>query len=281
METEKRYPYATVELTERCNLRCKHCYFFKDERGRLEDLPDPEIITRLAELQQRYGIKAMSWAGGEPLLRPDVLREGVKLFERNLIFTNGTVPIPDDLSMPLGVSIDGPKEINDAIRGEGVFDEVMSNIRGKPNIYFQYVLSKQNYPVLEESLEVLTKTSANGMVISIYIPIINDDTGLAFENDERDQVIEKILELKNRYPGFIFNSDESLKLMRSETAKSVTDHCDMLDNCLSMDAHLNKINPCCYGTDVDCDRCGAPTPFNRAEARRRGAKGLPPLNRLL
>ena len=65
METEKRYPYATVELTERCNLRCKHCYFFKDKRGRLEDLPDQEIITRLAELQQRYGIKAMSWAGGE------------------------------------------------------------------------------------------------------------------------------------------------------------------------------------------------------------------------
>jgi MoaA/NifB/PqqE/SkfB family radical SAM enzyme len=47
METEKRYPYATVELTERCNLRCKHCYFFKDERDKLEDLPDQEIISRL------------------------------------------------------------------------------------------------------------------------------------------------------------------------------------------------------------------------------------------
>jgi MoaA/NifB/PqqE/SkfB family radical SAM enzyme len=69
METEKRYPYATVELTERCNIRCKHCYFFKDERGRLKDLPDQEFLTRLAELQRRYGIKAMSWAGGEPLLR--------------------------------------------------------------------------------------------------------------------------------------------------------------------------------------------------------------------
>ncbi len=69
METEKRYPYATVELTERCNIRCKHCYYFKDERGRLKDLPDQEILTRLAELQRRYGIKAMSWAGGEPLLR--------------------------------------------------------------------------------------------------------------------------------------------------------------------------------------------------------------------
>lgn len=272
MTSHKHYPYAVIDLTERCNLRCEHCFFFKEERGGLKDLPDDEFLSRLAQLQKQHNIQGMSWVGGEPLLRLNVLLEGVKLFEHNVIFSNGTVPIPDDFPLALGVSIDGPREINDAIRGPGVFDKVMANIDGKPNIYFQYVLSKKNFSALEESLELLTKTTANGMIISIYVPVKNDDTGMAFDFQERDLVIDKIMELKTRYPNFIFNTGESLNLMRSKTAKKITDNCDMVENCLAMDTHFNQKTPCCYGSDVDCDNCAAPTPFNRAAAAQHKIK---------
>lgn len=51
------------------------------------------MLGNLAELQRVYDIQVMLWVGGEPLLRPGVLREGVKLFPRNNVTTNGTLDL--------------------------------------------------------------------------------------------------------------------------------------------------------------------------------------------
>ena len=68
----------------------------------------------LSERKKRHSIESMLWMGGEPLLRPDVLEEGIKLFNQNTITTNGTldlIDLPCDLYV---VSIDGSPELNDA-----------------------------------------------------------------------------------------------------------------------------------------------------------------------
>jgi len=87
----RHYPVAMVNITNRCTLRCKHCFIFRD--GNPNDagaeMETPVMLKKLAELQKRHGIKHMLWMGGEPLLRPDVLSEGIKLFSSNTITTNG------------------------------------------------------------------------------------------------------------------------------------------------------------------------------------------------
>jgi len=97
-----RYPAAMVNITNRCNLRCRHCFVYREGNPNrpAEEMETATMVKKLAELQQRHGIMAMLWMGGEPLLRPDVLREGVKIFQQNNITTNGTqVPAANPVMM--------------------------------------------------------------------------------------------------------------------------------------------------------------------------------------
>lgn len=47
--------------------------------------------------------------------------------------------------------------------------------------------------------------------------------------------------------------------MRPRTAKLATDHCPILELMLPLyiDGDAFTAPFCCYGNDVDCDRCGA------------------------
>lgn len=78
----QQYPVAMVNITNRCTLRCKHCFIFRDgnPNDASSEMETSVMLEKLAELQKRHGIEHMLWMGGEPLLRPDVLKDGIKLF---------------------------------------------------------------------------------------------------------------------------------------------------------------------------------------------------------
>ncbi|MEW6201412.1 MAG: radical SAM protein [bacterium] len=259
---EMPFPYGTLELTKRCNLRCKTCFFFQAFQHKEREVPDAALIEKLRALQKRHAIRFFTWVGGEPLFRLKVLEAAVGIFPLNVVFTNGTQPIPD-LPFLFGVSLDGPPEINDAIRGDGVFDKVIETISDSPRpVFFQSVVTRTNAPFLDAFLERLVQaTNAFGVIFTVYIPQKGDESGMGFSLPERDRLLEKLLELKKEYGSYILNPRVSLELAFSATCKKVTDNCDMKTNSLALDYTLRRRIPCCYGDNVDCDLCGAVTPF--------------------
>jgi len=265
---ERRFSYGVIEATRHCNIRCKTCFFFQAFQHEEDDIPDDEFIAKIAALKKRHQIKSMTWVGGEPTMRPAVLEAAAEIFPMNIVFTNGTRPIPD-IGVQFGVSLDGPKDINDAIRGRGVFDKVMANVETAPRpVFFQTVVTTANEPHLEEYLEIITKLKrAVGVIFSIMVPQKNDQSDLWFKLPERDKLIDELLTLKDKYGNFIMNPRRATELAYSDTCKQVTDNCDMKTNSLALDYRLNRRQPCCYGEGVDCDLCAAPTPFNKAAAR--------------
>ena len=55
------------------------------------------------------------------------------LFDRNTITTNGTVPLVDfGPEVLYVVSLDGPEDVNDALRGEGTHRRVLRNLDRLP-----------------------------------------------------------------------------------------------------------------------------------------------------
>lgn len=79
-----------IELTRRCNLRCRHCYQQADRDG---ELPGKAAVRIIREAAQA-GTLFVTITGGEPLLHPDfdlVYRECREAGIVTGVFTNGTV----------------------------------------------------------------------------------------------------------------------------------------------------------------------------------------------
>ena len=277
--TEARYPVAMVNVTNRCNLACQHCFIYRDGNpsespvSTRDEMSDAAILETLTGLRDRHGIISMLWMGGEPLLRRRLLAEGVRLFARNTVTTNGTVPLvdfgPDVLYV---VSLDGPEDLNDALRGRGTYGKVMGNLSRIPidfasPVQVQCVVTRRNQDRIEELVEAVRATRVGWMTFSFYVPRERDASGDAWAtNEERAVAVREVLRLKTRHAGLVRNSTRSLELMLPPRCREVTDACPAQTTVLPlwMDGDHFTTPFCCYGNDVDCGRCGAWVVFHLA-----------------
>jgi hypothetical protein len=243
----------------------------------------PTTLRRLAEWRSRHGFQSMLWMGGEPLLRPDVLREGTQLFAHNTVTTNGTLDLIELPNCRYVVSIDGPPQFNDAIRGKGTFKKVMTMLSRipehfGPQVMCQCVVTRQNEDSLEELVMILRPTRIEGMTFSFYVPPKGDTSDLTWGSlARRDKAVHAVMRLKEKYPDFVWNKGRSLELMLSANAKAVTDDCPSKQLVLPLYLGAGDfVTPyCCYGNDVDCDLCGAWVVFSLAAKREEGTARAP------
>ena len=130
-----------IELSNRCNLRCKMCWFHGEngigDRYRNSEMTTAEIIELINQLAA-YG-PHIYFGGAEPFIREDFLEilAHVKSFALSISFTtNGTLLDQKIIEKiielgidSINVSIDGPEELHDKLRGQGNFRKVMSNMQ--------------------------------------------------------------------------------------------------------------------------------------------------------
>jgi SynChlorMet cassette radical SAM/SPASM protein ScmE len=131
---------ADIEITSRCNLRCRYCYYFDNPGVEYRDLPTDEWLRFFDELGQ-CAVMDVTLQGGEPFIREDLpqLIEGiVRNRMRFCLLSNGTL-IDDAIAAFLAdtnrcdsvqISVDGSgPEAHDACRGKGSFEAAIRGIR--------------------------------------------------------------------------------------------------------------------------------------------------------
>lgn len=130
--TGQRTPlFVSWNITYRCNLACRYCGLHRLEGP---EASTSEVLT-LIETLARLGARFVSFSGGEPLIRRDFpsivagcRRNGLAVS----IQTNGfhlRRLLPDLLGLSeVRVSLDGPREVQDAIRGVGSHDAALDAI---------------------------------------------------------------------------------------------------------------------------------------------------------
>ena len=131
-------PVVVWNATQRCNLKCVHCYAHATEEAATEELTTEEGKQLLDDLAQ-FGVPVVLFSGGEPLVRQDLVEladYAVKLGMRAVISTNGTL-ITRSAAQALkevglsyvGIRLDGMREVNDRFRGvKGAFKRAMAGI---------------------------------------------------------------------------------------------------------------------------------------------------------
>lgn len=146
-----------VELTNRCNLKCKHCYN-DSNNGKCVDLP-VEAVKNMLIYTKKCGLESVALSGGEALLYPNIneILQFCKDIELDVfLLTNGTyfdderyTKILFEFLPEIQVSLDGPDAgSNDKIRGAGSFEHAISFIK---------YLKKSKYPKRVTVNTVLTE----------------------------------------------------------------------------------------------------------------------------
>lgn len=133
-----RFRNLYVYITNRCQLRCAHCYM-GDRLDSAEKMPYEQVLDTL-RLWRRMGSSKLTILGGEPTLHPDyirIIRAAAEIgFEHVITTSNGLEPArrkftqmrPEDFSY-VQISLDGGSaDSHDRIRGQGTFDEALRNV---------------------------------------------------------------------------------------------------------------------------------------------------------
>lgn len=262
-----RNMFGSIDVTQKCNLRCKHCYFFENQQPERE-LGVDEWLRLLASWKQTRSRLAFpffqcSWVGGEPLLRPELIERGRKLFRYNLVVTNGTLPFPDWPDVDFYVSIDGDERVHEEIRGKrGIYNRIKANVAaaGRRQLTVSCCITRQNAHCIEALVEEWSPL-VSGFTFDFYTPTEGANDPLWLPWAERDQVIERLLVLRKRYPGSLRATESALRLMRTASADAVTKHCLFSRKAFAYDAAGQPKPKCMMGSKADCTRCGCIVPF--------------------
>ncbi len=257
---------VSIDVTNKCNIRCKHCYFFAyDQKGELT--PD-QWLAKLEQLKKEgFPFYSATWIGGDPLLRKDLIEVGRKYFRVNIVVTNGTFPLPNWQDAMFHISVDGTEDYHDDIRGKGVYQKLKKNINEAPdglNISLATCLNTRNLFCIEALLEEWhSNPKVKHILFDFFTPVkgVKHDLFIPFE--EQDKIIDKIIHLKRtKYGDFIGTGERVFDLMRKkERHKAIGNNCVFLQKGHAFDPMGNKKEQCMMGADADCERCGCVVPF--------------------
>jgi len=166
--SDKR-PVVVWNITQRCNLKCVHCYAHAKNIAFDNELSLSEgkiLIDDLAE----FGVPVMLFSGGEPLVRqdlPELAAYAVKKGMRAVVSTNGTLITPQiaqilkDIGLSyVGISLDGMEEINDRFRGvKGAFRLALKGIenckKAGIKVGLRFTINKSNVGQISEIFNLL------------------------------------------------------------------------------------------------------------------------------
>lgn len=215
--------FLIASITSSCNLHCTGCYSWangacSDEvaSNQLSDDAWEDVFAQSRDL----GISFIVLAGGEPLLRKDVLLKATKYREILFpVFTNGTMLDDDYLKLfdenrnlvPI-LSIEGDEETTDSRRGEGVYSKLIDSMESmrKNNIIFgaSLTFTKENLSDLlsDEFISKLHDFGCKVVFFIEYVPVGGEAKDIAPGDCEREFLFGKINRLRKDYSDMLFMS---------------------------------------------------------------------------
>jgi AdoMet-dependent heme synthase len=231
--------YFQWHITNKCNLRCSHCYqsnYSDASEPSLEELKSiAEKINHTLTVWKKEGRVAIT--GGEPFINKDLIKllqylDQQPSINKISVLTNGTL-IKNHIASLKGLkklhyiqlSLEGGKGINDKIRGEGVFDKVLEStaLLNKNGIPVRWMVTLQKMNV-EDVPHIIDLALENNVDTLLFERLIPEGAGESL----KDLVLTPE-ELFNVYDYILHRSDEeyakgsSLKMLKFRTLWILTD----------------------------------------------------------
>ena len=216
-------PFLIASITSSCNLHCAGCYS-RANHATVDCQPAEQLTgeewLRIFREAEDLGISFILLAGGEPMLRRDIIESAGKI--PNIvfpIFTNGT--FVDERYFALldkcrnlipVVSIEGDREETDSRRGDGIYDRSIANMEefnARGLVYgVSVTVTKENMHnvVSDGFIDSLASRGCKAVFYIEFVPVTEEAKSLAPDDDDRQFMKDSIDRLRGGRDDIMFIS---------------------------------------------------------------------------
>ncbi|MEM3727067.1 MAG: radical SAM protein [Candidatus Bathyarchaeia archaeon] len=203
-------PFQVVwEITNSCNLRCKHCS--ANAGAGINELNTEEALKAIDKLD-RFGITILAFSGGEPFMRRDFLKLAKYASGKGIyvaVATNATLITKEKAKAMkkagieyVQISLDGAEaETHDYFRGvSGAFNKAVEGIKNVVNEEFfvevSTTITKLNYKEVPKILDLCEKLGVDWFMAYNFIPTGRgvDIIELDLTPEEREELLKMLYE---------------------------------------------------------------------------------------
>ena len=195
------------KITNKCNLKCKHCYLGRLDNKELSEKELKKITSSLIN----SNVMEVTVTGGEALLVSSLpkivallIQNDIKVniftnallldtFEKKLVKILGYLPVE---KLDFFISIDGMEKDHDIIRGNGSFKKTIQNIKlivsKGYRVTTNSVLSVLNYQELPQLYGLLCRIGVYKIQISNLIDSGNGTSSMKLTQKQHDYFMDNL-----------------------------------------------------------------------------------------
>ena len=263
---------SIYDVTDRCNLRCKGCFFFSSgEHEVASEEKDVNKWQRFVEKEMERGVNLAILIGGEPTLCLDRVEA---FYQRLPTFcaTNGLIKVPRDRfpDMMVGLSLWGDAEDELLLRGKDTFRISSANYAGDPYAYYLYTITPKQLGKMEQ---IIRKIQDVGLKVHMQLLSNDEDVdGFSWQPDELIAVRAEMDDMLDMFPQTVISSRYYHEIITTGKmlgrpfgwmeCPSVTEPIDKreprpkrLTNFIRWSSDLKTMHRCCTSETRDCRTC--------------------------
>jgi organic radical activating enzyme len=263
---------SIYDVTNRCNLRCKGCFFFSsNEHKAAVEETDIRKWETFIEREKQRGVNLAILIGGEPTLCLD----RVEAFYKRLptfCATNGLIKVDRERfpDMMVGISLWGNEEDEKILRGKDTFAVSSANYAGDPHAYYLYTITPRQ---IGQTEAIIRKIRDVGL--KVHLQLLSNDEGVdgfSWKQDELAAIRQEMDAVLDAYPDTVISSRYYHEIITTgrmlgrpfgwSECPSVTEKLDTRDpqpkrliHFIRWASDLNTMHRCCTSETRDCSTC--------------------------
>lgn len=263
---------SIYDVTNRCNLRCKGCFFFSS--GEHQAAPEEMDIQKweaFIDREKERGVNLAILIGGEPTLCMDRVEAFYKRIP-TYCATNGLIKVPRDQfpDMMVGISLWGGDEDEKVLRGKDTFAISSKNYEGDPYTYYLYTITPRQVGKIEPVIKRIADVG-----LKVHLQLLSNDEGVdgfSWREEELRDLRFEMDEMLDRYPSTVISCKYYHEVITTgkmmgrtfgwQECPSVTESLDTRPNrprrlihFIRWAADLKTVHRCCTSATRDCSTC--------------------------
>jgi MoaA/NifB/PqqE/SkfB family radical SAM enzyme len=263
---------SIYDVTNRCNLRCKGCFFFSSgEHKAAREEMDIKKWENFIDREKARGVNLAILIGGEPTLCMD----RVEAFYTRLpsyCATNGLIKI-DRAKFPdlmVGISLWGGGEDEKILRGRDTFAISSKNYEGDTCTYYLYTITPRQVGKIEPVIKRIADVG-----LKVHLQLLSNDEGVdgfSWRKEELADLRREMDEVLDKYPRTVISSKYYHEVITAgkmmgrafgwPECPSVTEALDTrkpqprrLIHFVRWASDLQTVHRCCTSATRDCSTC--------------------------